>query len=99
MTMFDRHEVSKDTWLILSRLDRVEGLLLSVLNRERIIMSLTEDAAAAIAKMDTAVGSMLAYLKTFPPTTTVTDLIAAMNKDADQLNAVLPANVVPPPAA
>jgi hypothetical protein len=69
--------------------------LARISRKENIIMGLTEDAAAAIAKMDTAVGSMLEYLKTFPPETTVTDLIAAMNKDADMLNSVLPANVPP----
>lgn len=62
-------------------------------HKENIVMSLTEDLIAAVEKNTTAVGSVIEYLKSLPPNTTVAEAIVAMNANADALNSAIPANL------
>jgi hypothetical protein len=83
-------------WLIFQW--QVYGLataLARITRKENRIMSLTEDLTAAVTRNTSAVGSVLEYLKSFPPGTVIEDVIAHLNENSAALETAIPANVQP----
>ena len=81
-----------------SRLKRIERLLAEVITKEMKLMAFADDILAAIADEDTAIDSVIAFIKNNPaiPGDVQTKILNAINSDKARLQAALVANVPNP---
>lgn len=77
------------------QLDRIERKLDRILSKEDKIMAFQDDILAAIADEDTAVDSVIAFIKANPviPDAVKTQILGQIASDKARLNAALVANV------